>query len=158
MRRRVERLPGWLQRFVEIGALPSDSDELRARKAVLVLSSALMATLACVWVVTYAVLGLWVSALIPFVYQVATAVSISTFARTRRYVLFRQSQLVLPLALPFALQWSLGRLRELVGRVPVGDHLPDGGARVRRGAAGRPVVPGVRRPRRLLGGDRPRPR
>ena len=72
------------------------------------LSSALMAALSCVWVVTYAALGLWVSALIPFAYQVATAVSIYTFARTRRYILFRQSQLVLPLLLPFALQWSLG--------------------------------------------------
>ena len=108
LRRRIERLPAWLQRFVEIGALPSDSEELRARKSVLVLSAALMATLACVWVVTYAALGLWLSALIPFVYQVATAVSISTFARTRRYTLFRKSQLILPLALPFALQWSLG--------------------------------------------------
>ena len=104
----MERLPDWLQRLVGIGALPSDSDELRARKAVLVLSSALMAAMSCVWVVTYAVLGLWVSALIPFAYQVATAVSIYTFARTRRYILFRQSQLVLPLVLPFALQWSLG--------------------------------------------------
>src|SRR6476661_68859 len=104
----MKRLPRWLQRFVEIGALPSDSDELRARKAVLVLSSALMGGLACLWVVTYAVLGLWVSALIPFAYQVATAVSIYTFARTRRYILFRESQLVLPLLLPFALQWSLG--------------------------------------------------
>lgn len=104
----MERLPRWLRQFVEIGGRPSDSDELRARKAGLVLSSALMAALSCVWVVTYAVLGLWVSALIPFAYQVATAVSISTFARTRRYVLFRQSQLVLPLLLPFALQWSLG--------------------------------------------------
>ncbi|MFN8131983.1 MAG: adenylate/guanylate cyclase domain-containing protein [Solirubrobacteraceae bacterium] len=102
------RLPGWLQRFVEIGALPSDTDELRARKAVLVLSSALMAALSCLWVVTYAALGLWLSAMIPFAYQVATAASIATFARTRRYVLFRQSQLVLPLLLPFALQWSLG--------------------------------------------------
>lgn len=72
------------------------------------MSSVLMAALSCVWVVSYAVLGLWVSALIPLVYQVATAVSLSTFARTRRYVLFRESQLVLPLVLPFALQWSLG--------------------------------------------------
>lgn len=104
----MERLPGWLQRIVEIGALPSDSDELRTRKAVLVLSSALMAVLSCVWVVTYAVLGLWVSALIPLAYQVATGLSVYTFARTRRYALFRESQLVLPLLLPFALQWSLG--------------------------------------------------
>ena len=108
MRGITDRLPGWLQRLVEIGALRSDSEELRARKAVLVLSSTLMAALACVWVVTYGVLGLWLSAAIPFAYQVATAVSIYTFARTRRYILFRQSQLVLPLLLPFALQWSLG--------------------------------------------------
>jgi adenylate cyclase len=108
MRVRTGRLPVRLRRLVEIGALPSDSDELRARKAVLVLSSALMAGLACVWVVTYAALGLWLPAAIPLAYQVATAVSLSTFARTRRYVLFRRSQLVLPLTLPFALQWSLG--------------------------------------------------
>jgi class 3 adenylate cyclase len=108
LRRVTERLPGRLLRLVEIGALPSDPDDVRARKAVLVLSSALMALLACVWVVTYAVLGLWLPAAIPFAYQVATVVSIAVFARTRRYVLFRASQLVLPLALPFALQWSLG--------------------------------------------------
>ncbi|MCU0313947.1 MAG: hypothetical protein MUC84_07805 [Solirubrobacteraceae bacterium] len=97
-----------VRRLVEVGALPGDSPEVRARKAGLVLSSALMAALSCVWVITYAVLGLWVSALIPFAYQVATAVSIAVFARTRRYVVFRWSQLALPLLLPFALQWSLG--------------------------------------------------
>jgi class 3 adenylate cyclase len=103
-----EGLPGWVQRLVEIGALPSDSAELRVRKAVLVLSATLMASLSSVWVVTYAVLGLWVSAAIPFAYQLASAASIYTFARTRRYVLFRQSQLGMSLVLPFALQWSLG--------------------------------------------------
>ena len=104
----MQRLPDWLQRFVAIGALPSDSEELRARKAGLLLSAALMAMLACAWVATYAILGLWLSALIPFAYQVATAISIATFARTRRYLLFRRSQLLLSLVLPFALQWSLG--------------------------------------------------
>jgi class 3 adenylate cyclase len=97
-----------LQRLVRIGALPSDSDELRVRKAVLVLSATLMASLSCVWVVTYAVLGLWVSAAIPLAYQAASAASIYAFARTRRYRLFRTSQLCMSLLLPFALQWSLG--------------------------------------------------
>jgi Adenylate and Guanylate cyclase catalytic domain len=105
------RLPGWLKRLVEIGVLSSDSEELRIRKAVLVLSSTLMASLSCVWVVTYAVLGLWVSAAIPLVYQLASAASIYTFARTRRYMLFRRSQLWMSLVLPFALQWSLGGFR-----------------------------------------------
>ncbi|TML84157.1 MAG: adenylate/guanylate cyclase domain-containing protein [Actinobacteria bacterium] len=88
--------------------MPTDSDELRARKAVLVLSSSLMTSLAFVWVGTYAALGLWVSAAIPLAYQLASAASIYTFARTRRYLLFRRSQLWMSLLLPFALQWSLG--------------------------------------------------
>jgi class 3 adenylate cyclase len=67
-----------------------------------------MASLAVVWVMTYAVLGLWVSAVIPLAYQLASAASIYTFARTRRYRLFRRSQLWMSLVLPFALQWSLG--------------------------------------------------
>jgi adenylate cyclase len=94
--------------LVEVGALPSDSGELRVRKAVLILSSTLMASLSSVWVVTYASLGLWVPAAIPFGYQVASAASIYTFARTHRYRLFRRSQLCMSLVLPFALQWSLG--------------------------------------------------
>jgi len=102
------RLPRRLQSLAELGALPTDSDELRARKAVLVLSSSLMTSLAFVWVGTYAALGLWVSAAIPLAYQLASAASIYTFARTRRYLLFRRSQLWMSLLLPFALQWSLG--------------------------------------------------
>jgi hypothetical protein len=102
------RLPGWVRRLAEIGAVPSDPEELRVRKVVLVLSSTLMASLAVIWVVTYAVLGLWVSAAIPFAYQLASAASIYAFARTRRYLLFRSSQLWMSLVLPFALQWSLG--------------------------------------------------
>src|SRR4051794_10896169 len=107
----LRQLPGWLRRLAEVGVLPSDSEELRVRKAVLVLSSTLMASFALVWVATYAALGLWVSAAIPFAYQVASAASIHTFARTRRFRLFRTSQLWMSLLLPFALQWSLGGFR-----------------------------------------------
>jgi class 3 adenylate cyclase len=105
---RMQRLPRWLQHLVEIGALPSDSDELRVRKAVLVLSSTLMASLAAAWIVTFAALGRWLPAAIPLAYQLATAASLATFARTHRYILFRRSQLCMSLLLPFALQWSLG--------------------------------------------------
>jgi adenylate cyclase len=102
------RLPDWLRRLTDLGSLPTDTEELRLRKSVLVLSSSLMATLAFVWVGTYAVLGLWLSAAIPFAYQLASAASLYTFARTCRYRLFRASQLLMSLLLPFALQWSLG--------------------------------------------------
>ena len=105
------RVPGWLRRFAGVGVLPSDSEETRLRKSVLVLSSSLMATLAFMWVGTYAALGLWLSAAIPFAYQLASAASIYAFARERRYRLFRASQLGMSLLLPFALQWSLGGFR-----------------------------------------------
>src|SRR3954451_12029585 len=108
MRARMERLPGWVQRLLAIGAQPGDSPDLRARKAVLVLSAALMGSLAFVWVITYAALGLWVSAAIPFAYQLATAASLVAFARTGAYALLRTSQLLMSLLLPFLLQWSLG--------------------------------------------------
>jgi adenylate cyclase len=104
----MKRAPGWLQRPMEIGVLPADSDGLRLRKAVLVLSTTLMAGLSCVWVVTYASLGLWLPAAIPFAYQLASLVGVWVFSRTGRYVLFRDSQLGMSLLLPFALQWSLG--------------------------------------------------
>jgi class 3 adenylate cyclase len=107
-RLRLSRAPVWLRRLIDLGVLPSDSEEVRLRKSVLTLSSVLMATLSCVWVVTYAVLGLWLSAAIPLAYQLASVTSIYTFARTRRYHLFRVSQLWMSLLLPFALQWSLG--------------------------------------------------
>jgi adenylate cyclase len=102
------RLPSWLLRLIALGSLTSDSEELRLRKAVLVLSSSLMATLAFLWVGTYAALGLWVPAAIPLAYQLATAAGLWAFARTRRFRLFRTSQLLMSLLLPFALQWSLG--------------------------------------------------
>jgi adenylate cyclase len=106
---RLRRQPlSRLHELAEIGALPSDSEELRLRKRVLVLSSTLIACLAFAWVGTFAARGLWVSAAIPLAYQLASILGLVAFARTRRYVGFRRSQLWLCLLLPFALQWSLG--------------------------------------------------
>ncbi|HVQ60337.1 MAG TPA: adenylate/guanylate cyclase domain-containing protein [Solirubrobacterales bacterium] len=78
------------------------------RQSVLVLSASLMTAFAFVWVGTYAILGLWLSAAIPLVYQLASGASLYAYARTRRFQLFRISQLLMSLLLPFALQWSLG--------------------------------------------------
>jgi class 3 adenylate cyclase len=105
------RVPGWLRGLAEIGVTPSDSEELRIQKTVLVLSSTLMASLTTIWVLTYAVLGLWVAAAIPLAYGIASAIGIYAFARTHRYLLFRRSQLWLTVALPFVLQWTLGGFR-----------------------------------------------
>jgi class 3 adenylate cyclase len=97
-----------LARLARVGVLAADPEEVQVRKEVLTLSAALMASAAFVWVGTYAVLGLWRSAAIPFAYQLASAASIYHFARTKQWLLFRRSQLWMSLVLPFALQWSLG--------------------------------------------------
>src|SRR6188472_2311017 len=96
------------RRLLAIGRDPSDTEETRLRKSVLVLSSVLMAGMASVWILTYAILGLWESAAIPLAYQLASAASIAVFARTRRFIVFRRSQLFMSLVFPFLLQYSLG--------------------------------------------------
>jgi guanylate cyclase len=97
-----------VRRAAAVGSLPTDPPELRLRKSALVLSSLLITVLAFVWVGTYAALGLWRSALIPLAYQVASIGGLAYFARTKRYDVYRASQVLLILVLPFLLQWSLG--------------------------------------------------
>ena len=69
---------GWAStvvgRAAAVGSQPSDTPDERLRKSALVLSSLLITILSFVWVGTYAALGLWRSAFIPFAYQVASLV------------------------------------------------------------------------------------
>ncbi|MEW5992172.1 MAG: adenylate/guanylate cyclase domain-containing protein [Chloroflexota bacterium] len=101
LRRRVKDL-------AFIGVSPSDSDEVRVRKVSLTLAAVTVTGLAVFWVATYLLLGLPVSAAIPFSYQVVSVASLAWFRRTKDERFFRSSQLVLMLLLPFLLQWSLG--------------------------------------------------
>jgi adenylate cyclase len=100
-----------LRTLAALGADPRDSEDEQLRKATLTLASTLMATMAIVWVVTYWSLGLWRSGAIPFGYQLATAVGLVAFARTKRFAPFRTSQVAMMLVLPFLLQASLGGFR-----------------------------------------------
>jgi class 3 adenylate cyclase len=64
--------------------------------------------LAVFWVGTYTALGLYLSAAIPFAYQLISIASLVVLARAGRFEFFRTSQLTLMLMLPILLQWSLG--------------------------------------------------
>src|SRR5437763_14546490 len=103
---RSGHLLGRLQRLADVGALPTDSEELKLRKAVLLLSTILMARLSFVWVGTYAALGLWVTEALPFAYQVASAISIYDSDRTRRYLLVLPSPPLMSLLQPYAVRCS----------------------------------------------------
>ena len=104
----LEGWRAWAGRVARIGALPTDSRDEALRKETLVLFTGFTALVSCVWVGTYWALGLYTSAAIPFAYQVVCVANLAVFAKTKRYLFFRTSQLALGLVLPFLLQLSLG--------------------------------------------------
>jgi Adenylate and Guanylate cyclase catalytic domain len=71
------RLHALLERTAVVAVLPDDPEEERVRKAALILFVALIVPLSSVWVVTYAALGLWWSAVIPLAYQVLSTVGLA---------------------------------------------------------------------------------
>jgi len=94
--------------FEGIGADPDDTTEIQLKKRTLVALAVLVGGLGVVWGLIYLWAGELIAAAIPIVYAAMSAVSVALFAVTRRYVLFRVSQLMLILLLPFALMVTLG--------------------------------------------------
>jgi adenylate cyclase len=99
---------GLVERLARIGVVSTDSREEALRKEVLVLAAVVITSLAVVWVATYWALGLYVSAAIPFGYQVVSITNLVLLAKTKRYRFFRACELGLSFVLPFILQLSLG--------------------------------------------------
>ena len=97
-----------VERLAEIGARPTDSREERLRAGALILASVMVSTISFVWIGTYAARGYAIPALIPVTYQVVTVVGLVVLARTKRFDLFRTTQLAIFLLLPAMLQASLG--------------------------------------------------
>jgi guanylate cyclase len=72
----------WLDRAARVGADPSDTDEVRARKALLVLVSVGILPISLAWGAIYLALGAW-AGLIAWLYTVISVVAIAIFSRTR---------------------------------------------------------------------------
>ncbi len=94
--------------ILDIGTEPSDSEEIRLQKRMLVTAAALVVVPAAVWSVTYYILGEPVAALIPGGYALLTIINLGFFSATKRYRVFRATQLILFLVLPFLLHLALG--------------------------------------------------
>jgi signal transduction histidine kinase/serine phosphatase RsbU (regulator of sigma subunit) len=102
---RLERLKYW---FASIVALPTDSEEVRSEKTAMLLMSSLMSVAGALWPIIYLIDGRYLSALIPGSYAIITFLSIFLLALTKQYAIFRFTQLLFILVLPFLLHWSLG--------------------------------------------------
>jgi serine phosphatase RsbU (regulator of sigma subunit) len=98
----------WIHRLSGAGSLPHDSEELRLRKAVLILLAGICMILGIIWGVAYLALGLPLSGSLPLGYSAVSGISLYYFCRSKRYKIFCNTQLALILVFPFLLQWSLG--------------------------------------------------
>jgi len=97
-----------LERLADIGARPEDSEEERLRAGALILASVVIALISFFWIGIYLAYGYYDSAAIPFIYQLLTLAGLILLSRTKRFDIFRTTQLVAFLLLPAFLQISLG--------------------------------------------------
>jgi guanylate cyclase len=93
-----------------IGITPDHDQDERLRAGALILASVVIALVSFVWIGTYLAYGRPVSAAIPATYQVLTVIGLVVLSRTKRFDVFRRTQMVAFLVLPALLQASLGGL------------------------------------------------
>jgi class 3 adenylate cyclase len=94
--------------FATIGANPGETEDQRLRRVLLVGLALAISVLAIVWGLVYIAFGEPLGGAIPLTYTVLSLMSIVVFTVTRRYDVFRFTQLSLMLVLPFALMIALG--------------------------------------------------
>jgi adenylate cyclase len=87
---------------------PTDSEDLRMRKTLLIFANGLMILAANVWLAIYWIMGLKLPTTIPLMYVAFSAIILAVFLKTRNFDFFRGAQLSLFLFAPFVIQWTIG--------------------------------------------------
>ena len=108
MSRAASAIAAWVSRTAAIGADPRDDEEIRLRKALLVLIALMILPAALVWGTLYLAFGEPVAALIPYGYFAASAGALVAFARTRSLPFLLTVQLLDILLAPTLIQVVLG--------------------------------------------------
>ena len=97
-----------LQRVARVGADADDDDDIRLKKSLLVVCALPFIFAGAAWGLMYIFFNEPLAGMIPLSYSAVSLLSILRFGQTRRYRLFRFSQLLLILLLPFLLMVTLG--------------------------------------------------
>lgn len=95
-------------RIVSIGAAPKDSEDLKLQKSLLVICSIPFMVTGIAWGLMYLSFGERIAAMIPLCYSLFSLASLIYFGYSRRFTIYRFSQLLLVLLLPFFLMLTLG--------------------------------------------------
>ena len=101
-------LARWVRRVLEIGCLPTDSDQEKVKKEVFVVMNLGAALAGVIWAVMYTALGKPFSGLVPLIESVVVAAVLARFATTKRLGFLPVPFLASGAILPLCLQLSLG--------------------------------------------------
>lgn len=101
-------IPNILNRYLAIGSLSSDSEDLRLKKASLLWIPLIIGIAAFLWGMIYIAFERYLSASIPLSYAVISVLNVWHLAKTKNITPLLLTQLTLVLFLPFLLMWSLG--------------------------------------------------
>jgi adenylate cyclase len=110
------RSGGWMPRNFRAGLIRAlsrggdafDPEDLQLKRTLLVAGALMVIACGLLWGLLYAVFGEPLAAALPLGYSALSLCSLAVYARTRRFGLFRSSQLLLILIIPFLLMVALG--------------------------------------------------
>lgn len=100
----------FIERLRTAGIEPSDNEELRLSKSLLMLATGLVCAAMMVWLALYLLFGLNFSTDIPMIFLLLLAGNMFLFIGTHRFDFFRVTQLGFFLFLPYVAQWATGNL------------------------------------------------
>ncbi|MCM8594723.1 adenylate/guanylate cyclase domain-containing protein [Accumulibacter sp.] len=98
----------FIDRLRNAGISPSDPEELRLQKSLLVFATGLICFASVLWLSIYWQLGPRFSSNLPFALQLLLVGNLLVYLKTLNFNAFRQIQLALFLFSPFVAQWSIG--------------------------------------------------
>jgi len=87
---------------------PTDSDEQRLHKTLLIFACGLMGFAAMLWLAIYHAMGIKYSATVPLTYLAVSATTLVIYLWKLNFDFFRFAQTSLYLFVPFIMQWSIG--------------------------------------------------
>jgi class 3 adenylate cyclase len=104
----VSNSSAFLENIRRAGIQPTDSEELRLQKSLLIFATGLISFASMLWLFIYWQLGPQFSSTIPFVFQLLLVGNLLVYLKTLDFNAFRVIQLALFLFMPFVAQWSMG--------------------------------------------------
>lgn len=105
------------QRVRLAGVEPTDSEDVRIRKSILVFAMGMMTAVPMFWLSIYWMMGLQMSATLPLAYQIISVGTFFIYVLTRSFPFFQYAQLGLFLFFPFVVQLSIGNFISASGAV-----------------------------------------